>query len=139
MRGAVAVIVPSTCYEGMPMTIIEAYAAGVPVIASNLGSMASAVRDGETGLLFEPGNSDELAKTVLWLIEHPAEMMRMRAAAREEFQLRYTPEINYLHLMSIYERVLNGVQPKFSDGKSAMTQSLAGESEINTYRSGSAK
>jgi glycosyltransferase involved in cell wall biosynthesis len=139
MRGAVAVIVPSTWYEGMPMTIIEAYAAGVPVIASNLGSMASAVRDGETGLLFEPGNSDELAKTVLWLIDHPVEMMRMRVGAREEFQLRYTPEINYLHLMNIYERVLNRVRPKSSNGKSAMTQSSAGELETNTYRSGSVK
>ena len=61
---ATMLVMPSIWYETFGRTIIEAYACGTPVIASNLGAMAELVVDGETGLLFAPGDADDLAAKV---------------------------------------------------------------------------
>jgi glycosyltransferase involved in cell wall biosynthesis len=84
------------------MTIVEAFACGLPVIASNLGSMAEMVAHERTGLLFEAGNAADLARKVRWAFEHPEAMERMRAAARREFDEKYTAERNYEMLTAIY-------------------------------------
>ncbi len=104
MREARVLIFPSECYEGAPMTMIEAFACGLPVIASRLGSMAETVVDGKTGLLFEAGDAADLARKVRWAFEHPEAMEAMRAAARREFEEKYTADRNYTMLMAIYER-----------------------------------
>jgi glycosyltransferase involved in cell wall biosynthesis len=88
------------------MTIVEAFASALPVIASNLGSMAELIEDGTTGLLFEPGNADDLARKVQWAWEHPEEMRRMGEAARREYEQKYTPERNYQMLMDIYQQAI---------------------------------
>ncbi|HMS16518.1 MAG TPA: glycosyltransferase, partial [Planctomycetota bacterium] len=54
--------VPSRWDENAPLTIQEAFMAGIPVVASRLGGMAEFVTDGVTGLLFETGNADDLAR-----------------------------------------------------------------------------
>lgn len=64
MRSARALIFPSLWYEGMPVTLIEAFAAGLPVIASGLGAINDVVRDGETGRLVAPGDARALADAV---------------------------------------------------------------------------
>ena len=56
------------------MTILEAFAAGVPVIAARRGAAATLVRDGETGITFEPGDASALAAALAWAEAHPAEM-----------------------------------------------------------------
>ncbi len=104
MRGARVLIVPSVWYETGPLTVIEAFACGLPVIASNLGSMAERVAHERTGLLFEAGDAADLARKVRWAFEHPEAMEAMRAAARREFEEKYTAERNYEMLMQIYER-----------------------------------
>ena len=62
------------------MTLVEAFAAGLPVVTSKLGSMASVVEHGHTGLHFEPGDPAALAAQVAWALEHPAELKNMRGA-----------------------------------------------------------
>ena len=62
MKNASVLILPSTWYEGFPMIIAEAFAVGLPVIASNLGSMASIVDDQRTGLHFRAGDAGDLAE-----------------------------------------------------------------------------
>ena len=64
VRRARAVVMPSIWYEVFPRIVAEAYALGVPVIASRLGSLAEVVADGETGLLFEPGDAADLARAL---------------------------------------------------------------------------
>lgn len=98
-------IFPSEWYEGLPRTIIEAFAKGTPVIASSIGSVAELVDHGRTGLLFEPGNAEDLATQIRWMISHPEELARMRQEARAEFESKYTAEINYQRLMEIYAKV----------------------------------
>lgn len=95
-------VVPSVWYEGFPRTIVEAFASGVPVIASRLGSLAEVVSDGRTGLLFNPGDDEDLAAKLAWADSHPQEMMAMGQAARQEYEARYTPARNCAELIEIY-------------------------------------
>jgi glycosyltransferase involved in cell wall biosynthesis len=60
-----ALIFPSIWYEGMPMTIIEAFSSALPVIASKLGAMESMIEDGKNGFLFEAGSKDDLLRTLI--------------------------------------------------------------------------
>jgi glycosyltransferase involved in cell wall biosynthesis len=107
MKDALVLVLPSTWYEGFPMILAEAFAVGLPVIASNLGSMSSIVDHGRTGLHFEPGTASDLVEKVRWLRAHPGEAMHMRTQARLEFEAKYTADRNYAQLMRIYESVLS--------------------------------
>jgi glycosyltransferase involved in cell wall biosynthesis len=106
MREARVLIFPSVCYETGPLTVLEAFACGLPVIASNLGSIAERVTHEKTGLLFNPGDPADLARKVRWAFEHPEAIEGMRAAARREFEEKYTAERNYEMLMAIYETAI---------------------------------
>lgn len=103
MRRAKCLVYPSVCFETFGMAIIEAFAAGLPVIASGHGSMASLVRHGETGLLFRPGDAADLVAQVEEFLADPQSPARMRVQARAEFEARYTAEQNYEVLMGIYK------------------------------------
>jgi glycosyltransferase involved in cell wall biosynthesis len=107
MREVSYLIVPSICYENFPLTVVEAYANGLPVIASRLGAMAELVQDGETGLLFEAGNAEDLAERMAWAEAHPGDLARMGRAARREYELKYTPATNYEALMGIYRAAMS--------------------------------
>lgn len=103
MRDAAFLIVPSLCLEQLPTTILEAFACGLPVIASRLGALAHIVEEQVTGLLFTPGDPADLAAKIAWAQTHTADMQRMGRAARAEYEAKYTPSINYSLLMEIYE------------------------------------
>lgn len=107
MKSARFLVLPSECYENFPMTIAEAYACGVPVIASRLGAMEELVHDGVTGLHFTAGDSDDLAEKVIWAWDHPQEMEAMGKNARQEYEQKYTAERNYQLLMQIYQRAID--------------------------------
>jgi glycosyltransferase involved in cell wall biosynthesis len=104
MQGAAVLIFPSNCYEGFPMTIAEAFATGLPVIASGMGSMSSLIEHGRTGLHFRPGDTEDLASKVEWAFSHPGELADMRCQARARFETEYTADRNYALLMDIYGR-----------------------------------
>jgi glycosyltransferase involved in cell wall biosynthesis len=107
MKNASVLILPSTWYEGFPMIVAEAFAAGLPVIASNLGSLSSIVDHHRTGLHFEAGQASSLVEAVRWWLAHPAEAILMRSQARLEYETRYTAEANYQQLMQIYQAALD--------------------------------
>ena len=107
MREASYLVVPSICYENFPLTVVEAFANGLPVIASRLGAMAELVRDGTTGLLFEAGNADDLAEKMAWAEAHPGDVTRMGRVARHEYEMKYTPDRNYQALMGIYAAAMS--------------------------------
>lgn len=110
LRTASLLVFPSICFEGMPITILEAFASGVPVIASDHGVMQTMIRDGETGLLFKPGDAVELAEKMKLLLSHPNAFRRMGENARREYEAKYTPDKNYQTLMDIYQRVATANQ-----------------------------
>jgi glycosyltransferase involved in cell wall biosynthesis len=107
MQQSAYLVMPSICYETFGLPVVEAYACGLPVIASRHGALAELVQDGRTGLLFEPGNASDLAQKLTWAEAHPVEMARMGASARAEYESNYTAEDNYERLMAIYNKALN--------------------------------
>lgn len=108
MGRAQALVVPSICYENFPRTIAEAFACNLPVIASRIGALAEIVRDGKTGLLFEPGNPRDLADKMAWVLAHPEQMEVMGRNARAQYEAEFSAEVNYRLLMDIYDGVLVG-------------------------------
>jgi glycosyltransferase involved in cell wall biosynthesis len=106
MKAAVILIVPSVWYECFPMIVVEALASGLPVIASNIGSLSSIIENGRTGLHFDPGNADDLARKVTWALDNPNEITRMRRNARSEYKSKYCADRNYSMLVDIYRRAV---------------------------------
>ena len=102
MSRAAFLIMPSEWYEGCPMTLLEAFSQGLPVIASRLGAMAEIIEGGATGLLFTPGDAEDLAAKMRWAASHAEEMRRMGEAAYRAYLEKYTPERNYQTLMTVY-------------------------------------
>lgn len=106
IRNADFLIVPSVWYETFGMVIIEAFAAGTPVVCSKLGSMANMVVDGMTGLHFEAGNAGSLAEKVQCLFDNPEKAREMGENARRVYLSEYTPDKNYEKLIQIYQQVI---------------------------------
>jgi glycosyltransferase involved in cell wall biosynthesis len=97
---------PSEWYESFPMTILEAYAHGVPVVASRIGVMPEIVKQNHTGLLFDPRNPESLAEVVRDLWNNARLEAELGKNARREYETFYTAEENYRQLMDIYNGVL---------------------------------
>lgn len=108
MHQAQFLVFPSGWFEGFPMTLVEAFACGLAIIASRLGSMAEIVTDGVTGLQFAPGDAIDLAEKVTWAWSHPEEMKKMGDAGRLEYETKYTPKRNLEMLLDIYQAAISG-------------------------------
>jgi glycosyltransferase involved in cell wall biosynthesis len=114
MQRAAMLIMPSQWYESFPVTLLEAFATGLPALVSRIGSLAAVVEVGKTGLQFESGNASELASNVRFLFSNPELLQQMRRATREEYEKKYTAEANYAILSEIYRTAL-GRQYELSD------------------------
>ena len=107
MRGGSFVVLPSEWYENYPYTIIEAFASSKPVIGSRIGGVPEIIKNWETGLLFEPGNSDELSLKIKFFINHPDKAIEMGKSARMFLEQELNPENHYKKLMEIYKQLLS--------------------------------
>ena len=108
MKRCKALVFPSVWYEGLPFVIIEAFATGTPVIASNLGAMSEIIKHGWNGFHFEAGNSDDLrTKIQLFLHLDEKERRQLNDNARATYLNEYHPEIHYQAILSLYEHVID--------------------------------
>lgn len=103
---AQCLIVPSEWYEGFPMTIVEAYSMGVPVVASRIGSLAEVVLEGKTGMLFDAGNIPQLSDLLSNTIDNWRLLEVLGAEAKRGFRQYYSPEANVKSLEHIYSSIL---------------------------------
>jgi glycosyltransferase involved in cell wall biosynthesis len=106
MGNAALFVMPSLWYETFGRTIIEAFAVGTPVVATRLGAMAELVRDEETGLLAAPGDPVDFAGKIQRILDSATLRAELRAAARREYLEKYTANVNYRILMSLYDRAI---------------------------------
>ncbi|MFC1857816.1 glycosyltransferase family 4 protein [Thermodesulfobacteriota bacterium] len=100
-------VLPTLCYEGFPMAVREAFALGVPVAASGLGSLPFLVEDGKNGVLFTPGDSADLYKKIKNLWDNPEKLAEIGRNARIDFEEKYTADVNYDLLMDIYRTAID--------------------------------
>lgn len=102
------VVVPSEWYENNPLTILESYGFGKPVIGARIGGIPEVVVHGETGFLFEPGNAEELSAVLKTAAEKTDEEYRLFSTNARQFANRtFEPEKHYQDLIRIYEQNIN--------------------------------
>ena len=103
MRESKALILPTLCYEGQPMSITESYAVGTPVIASNIGNAGNMIVQGITGETYKPDDAASLQKTVelFETEEYSAENIK------KLYLEKYSPDENYRKLKRIYDMAKN--------------------------------
>jgi glycosyltransferase involved in cell wall biosynthesis len=111
MSAATALIFPSIWFEGLPLTILEAFACGTPVIASNLGAMATVVVDGYNGLHFEAGNASALlGQLERWERGTSEERATYSRNALATYRANYTAGKSWENIMAIYHELPRDVQ-----------------------------
>ena len=106
MKRCRAVIFPSLWYEGLPFTILEAFATGTPVIASRLGSMEELISDQFNGLHFNPGDVQELQKCIETIESSGPGIERLYSNARQTYLELYHPDIHYRSIIPIYQTTI---------------------------------
>jgi glycosyltransferase involved in cell wall biosynthesis len=106
IREARAVVVPSEVHENAPLSLLEAYAAGRPVIGSRIAGIPELVRDGETGVLYASGDVDALSAALLRLAELPdARLAAMGAEGRAWVERDFSPVVYLERQLELYESI----------------------------------
>lgn len=95
MREAAYLVLPSLSYDHLPRPLVEAFANGVPVIASRIGRLAEMVEPGRNGLLFEAGSARDLARRLAWAEAFPEKMRQMGECAKADYRARFVADWNY--------------------------------------------
>jgi glycosyltransferase involved in cell wall biosynthesis len=107
IRSSMFSVLPSECYENNPLTIIEAFALGKPVIGSSMGGIPELIRDGERGLIFKAGDVGDLRKKISDLLDKTQKVYEMGINARKFVENELNPEKHYEQLMKIYSVAIN--------------------------------
>jgi glycosyltransferase involved in cell wall biosynthesis len=100
-----ACVILSSDYEGCPLSVIEAMAAGVPVVATRVGGVPELLGDGRSGLVVEPGSAEELAGALGILLDDPARARALGAEARREAQARLSRGRMAAGVLAVYEQI----------------------------------
>ena len=101
-------VMPSVWYENCPGFILEAFAAGVPVVGSRLGGITELVREGQSGLTFAPGSASDLRTKMEWMLADRDRTREMGKKARQQILAENHPEHYYTRLLTLYRQVLAG-------------------------------
>lgn len=104
-------VVHPSLEEGFSNAILEAMAAGKPVVATNVGGNPEAVINGETGLLVRPSDSRALAEAMLWMIDHPEEAIRFGRAGRKRVEEDFEISRVVREYEQLYERLVTEKRP----------------------------
>lgn len=107
MRNATATVIPSLWDENYPYSMLEARAAGSPVIATRVGGLQDMVEHGHDGLLIDPGNEEQLIAAMRRVASDPSTCQRMRSEGRRRIRTENSPESHYDGLMSAYDTAIS--------------------------------
>ena len=98
-------VFPSHAYETLGKSILESYAWGRPVVASDLGSRREFVQHGLTGLLYSDGDREQLAHSIGFLFDRPDLIDKMGAAARQRLKANHDPDLHIDKMLALYDRL----------------------------------
>ncbi len=101
------IVIPSLWPENFPYSVLESFALSKPVIAAKNGGLTELIKDRQTGLLFKPGNKDDLKEKLIWSNDYKKELIQMGKMARKEVLDKCNSEEHYSKLIKIYERIEN--------------------------------
>ncbi|MBS2210214.1 glycosyltransferase family 4 protein [Carboxylicivirga mesophila] len=107
MRKSSFLLFPSIWYEGLPMTILEAFSNKLPVIATNIGAMKELIKDDSNGLHYNIGRSEEMAEKINWAFDNYEQFRKYGLNAYITFKESYSSEVNYSKQIEIYKQVIN--------------------------------
>src|SRR5206468_4687967 len=96
----------SSLWEGLGRAMTEAMLLGKPVVVPRINGIPEIVHHGETGLLYDPGNVKQLSSRLCWLLEHPAEGLRLGRNARELTRNLFDANHMVARIEAIYEQLL---------------------------------
>lgn len=108
LKAARGLVLPSLCYENQPMTLVEAYATGVPVVGTRHGSLGELIEEGRTGALVNPGDASGLASAMDRVMNGGADWSSWSSGARACFENRFTADRGYQDLMRVYADAAGG-------------------------------
>jgi glycosyltransferase involved in cell wall biosynthesis len=111
MQSCTAIVVPSQCYETFGRVVVEAFACGKPVLASDLGALSELITSEHNGFLISGYHINEWTEKLYWCGTNPEAMQIMGNKAYKTYQESYTRSTNYHQLMKIYDSVLS-ITPK---------------------------
>ncbi len=109
LLAAMDVLTLSSRWEGLPIAILEAMAAGKPVVAMNVGGVGEAIADGQTGYVIPPGDLRLMADRIVSLLQSPEQAVEMGARGRERFQAQFLgAERMVEQLDALYQKAWHG-------------------------------
>jgi glycosyltransferase involved in cell wall biosynthesis len=104
VRSSIAMAVPSRWYENQPMTVLESFALGVPVVATRMGGLPELVDSGADGLVVSPNDPALLADALGYLLDDPAGALEMGQVGRRKVERDFTPARHLARLGEVYRR-----------------------------------
>ncbi|MBI5263586.1 MAG: glycosyltransferase family 4 protein [Bradyrhizobium sp.] len=116
IRGAALIVVPSEWHENSPISILEAMAYGKPIVASRIGGIPELVREGKTGLLFEPGNVSQLSHNIRTLLGNRALRELFGRNARQIVEAEHSLQAHGSALLALYDEIVRPVRRRRKAG-----------------------
>ncbi len=107
IRGAICTVVPSEAYENCPMSILESFAHGIPVIGTTIGGIPELISDGKDGILIPPASPEALSAALRFFMENPSSVLKMGQAARRKVDGRFGVSEHLRRIEQIYEKVMS--------------------------------
>lgn len=103
---SICTVLPSEWYENCPMSVLESYAYGKPVIGADIGGIPELIVDGVDGFLVPSGEHEPLRDRLLWMSEHKTEAAEMGKAGRRKMETEFNADIHYQKIMDVYQKFL---------------------------------
>ena len=103
---SICTVLPSEWYENCPMSVLESYAYGKPVIGADIGGIPELIVDGVDGCLVPSGDQEALRERLLWMSEHRNEAVEMGRTGRHKMETMFNADIHYERIMNVYRKFL---------------------------------
>ena len=106
IRNSICTVLPSEWYENCPMSVLESYAYGKPVIGADIGGIPELIVDGVDGFLVPSGEPETLRDRLLWMFAHKDDAAEMGRIGRYKMETEFNADIHYERIMNVYQQFL---------------------------------